>query len=290
MLEEKTHLPVFGVVPYLKVDIEDEDSLSDRLQVKNAVKPLDAAIVRLPHISNFTDFMPLEQHPLLGVRYVQTTRELGAPDCVILPGTKIPWTTCCGCASAGWKQPSASWPSAAHRYWGCAAATRCWARPWPTRKAPRAAARRPCAALACCPPKPPLPPKKRRTQSQATVTAAPFAGAHLTGYEIHTGRTTVQGAPFCTLADGTPEGCVQGQVFGTYLHGLFDSGELTEQFAAYLCRRKGIDPAAAAPISMQEYRTQQLDLLADGVRHNLDLAAVYAAMGLAQPAERGNDQ
>ena len=44
MLEEKTHLPVFGVVPYLKVDIEDEDSLSDRLQVKNAVKPLDAAI------------------------------------------------------------------------------------------------------------------------------------------------------------------------------------------------------------------------------------------------------
>ena len=60
MLEEKTHLPVFGVVPYLKADIEDEDSLSDRLQVKNAVKPLDAAIVRLPHISNFTDFMPLE--------------------------------------------------------------------------------------------------------------------------------------------------------------------------------------------------------------------------------------
>ena len=132
--------------------------------------------------------------------------------------------------------------------------------------------------------------EKRRTQSQATVTAEPFAGAHLTGYEIHTGRTTVQGAPFCTLADGTPEGCVQGQVFGTYLHGLFDSGELTEQFAAYLCCRKGIDPAAAAPISMQEYRTQQLDLLADGVRHNLDLAAVYAAMGLAQPAERGNDQ
>lgn len=120
--------------------------------------------------------------------------------------------------------------------------------------------------------------------------SAPFAGARMTGYEIHNGRTTVNGEPFCRLADGTPEGCVCKNVFGTYLHGLFDSGELTEQFAAHLCRRKGIDPAAAAPISMQEYRTQQLDLLADGVRHNLDLAAVYAAMGLAQPAERGNDQ
>ena len=88
MLEEKTHLPVLGVVPYLRVEIEDEDSLSDRLDTKAAVKPLDIAILRLPHVSNFTDFIPLEQHPLLGVRYVQRTRQLGAPDLVILPGTK----------------------------------------------------------------------------------------------------------------------------------------------------------------------------------------------------------
>ena len=88
MLEEKTHLPVLGVVPYLKVDIEDEDSLSERLDADKAVKPLDLAIVRLPHISNFTDFMPLEQHPLLGVRYVQNARTLGTPDLILLPGTK----------------------------------------------------------------------------------------------------------------------------------------------------------------------------------------------------------
>ena len=88
MLEEKTQLPVLGVVPYLKVDIEDEDSLSTRLDAGKTVHPLDAAILRLPHISNFTDFMPLEQHPLLGVRYVQNTRQLGTPDLIILPGTK----------------------------------------------------------------------------------------------------------------------------------------------------------------------------------------------------------
>ena len=88
MLEEKTQLPVLGVVPYLKVDIEDEDSLSTRLDAGRTVHPLDAAILRLPHISNFTDFMPLEQHPLLGVRYVQNTRQLGTPDLIILPGTK----------------------------------------------------------------------------------------------------------------------------------------------------------------------------------------------------------
>ena len=68
MLEEKTHLPVVGVVPYLKVDIEDEDSLSQRLEMRDGKKPLDAAIIRLPHLSNYPDFLPLEQHPLLGVR------------------------------------------------------------------------------------------------------------------------------------------------------------------------------------------------------------------------------
>ena len=88
MLEEKTHLPVVGVVPYLKVDIEDEDSLSQRLEMRDGKKPLDAAIIRLPHLSNFTDFMPLEQHPLLGVRYVSNAHELGAPDLILLPGTK----------------------------------------------------------------------------------------------------------------------------------------------------------------------------------------------------------
>ena len=263
MLEEKTHLPVFGVVPYLKVDIEDEDSLSDRLQVKNAVKPLDAAIVRLPHISNFTDFMPLEQHPLLGVRYVQTTRELGTPDCVILPGDDLLWLRQCGLEAAISKLAQRGTPVL-----GVCGGYQMLGQTVADPEGTESGRPQTLRGLGLLPTQTTFAAEKRRTQSQATVMEEPFAGAHLTGYEIHTGRTTV----------------------GTYLHGLFDSGELTEQFAAYLCRRKGIDPAAAAPISMQEYRTQQLDLLADGVRHNLDLAAVYAAMGLAQPAERGNDQ
>ena len=115
MLEEKTHLPVLGVVPYLRVDIEDEDSLSSRLESSTAVKPLDAAILRLPHISNFTDFMPLEQHPLLSVRYVQSPRQLGAPDVVILPGTKntiddLLWLRQCGLEAAVQKLATSGTP------------------------------------------------------------------------------------------------------------------------------------------------------------------------------------
>ena len=59
--------------------------------------------------------------------------------------------------------------------------------------------------------------------------------------------------------------------------------ELTEKLTAFLCRKKGIDPAGADLIPMEQYRQQQFDLLADGVRAALDLPAVYAAMGLAGP-------
>ena len=122
--------------------------------------------------------------------------------------------------------------------------------------------------------------EKHLTQTAARAAAVPFAGAALTGYEIHAGRTEVRGSAFCILADGTPEGCVQDGVFGTYLHGLFDTGELTEKLTAFLCKRKGIDPAGAELIPMEQYRQQQFDLLADGVRAALDMPAIYAAMGM----------
>ena len=166
MLEEKTQLPVLGVVPYLRVDIEDEDSLAPRLQNKSAVKPLDAAVLRLPHISNFTDFMPLEQHPLLGVRCVQSVRELGAPDLVILPGTKNTVNDCCGCASPGWRPLCSSWQQAARRCWASAAAISCWARRSTTVRAPRAAIRRRCAGWACCRRGRSLPPKSAAHRSR----------------------------------------------------------------------------------------------------------------------------
>ncbi|MDD6608708.1 MAG: cobyric acid synthase [Subdoligranulum variabile] len=284
MLEEKTRLPVVGVVPYLKVDIEDEDSLSERLQQKNAVKPLDVAIVRLPHISNFTDFMPLEQHPLLGVRYVQAARELGMPDLIILPGTKntvndLLWLRQCGLETAVQKLARRGTPVL-----GVCGGYQMLGGMLDDSAGTESGRPQTLRGLELLPTRTVFVLEKRRAQVTATA-AAPFAGAALTGYEIHTGRTTVEGAPFCTLADGTPDGCVQGSVFGTYLHGLFDSGELTEKLAALLCRRKGLAPETAAPLTMQAYREQQFDLLADGVRRALDMSAIYAAMGLAAPKE-----
>ena len=88
MLEQRVQKPICGVVPYTDVDLDDEDSVCERLSHHKAEKPLDIAVIRLPRISNFTDFSPLEAHPMLGVRYVSAPHQLGTPDLVILPGTK----------------------------------------------------------------------------------------------------------------------------------------------------------------------------------------------------------
>ena len=285
MLEEKTHLPVLGVVPYLKVDIEDEDSLSTRLDAEKAVKPLDLAIIRLPHISNFTDFIPLEQHPLLGVRYVQNARQLGTPDLFILPGTKntvddLLWLRQSGLEAALQKLAANGTPVL-----GVCGGYQMLGQQLDDPSGSESGHPQTLRGLGLLPTRTVFTEQKRRTQVSAVVSALPFAGAKLDGYEIHTGRTEVDGTPFCTQADGSPEGCVQDSVFGTYLHGLFDTGELTEKLVVYLCRRKGIDPAGADLIPMEQYRQQQFDLLADGVRHALDLDALYAAMGLKRRNE-----
>ena len=119
---------------------------------------------------------------------------------------------------------------------------------------------------------------KTRTRYRAQVKAEPFRGAELDGYEIHMGKTTVQGEPFCVFDDGRADGCCRGNAFGTYLHGLFDTGELTEKLAEYLCGRKGIDYCRAEPVSRTSYVQQQYDILAESVRKALDMERIYDIM------------
>ena len=88
MIEEITKTPVVGVVPYMELDIDDEDSLSERFNNKGTVDLIDIAVIRLPRISNFTDFNTFEYIPGVSLRYVKSVRELKDPDMIILPGTK----------------------------------------------------------------------------------------------------------------------------------------------------------------------------------------------------------
>ena len=87
MLENLVKVPCAGVVPYVTADIDDEDSLSERLG-DTARKEMDIAVIRLPRISNFTDFSAFEHFAGVSLRYVSERSRFGSPDMVILPGSK----------------------------------------------------------------------------------------------------------------------------------------------------------------------------------------------------------
>lgn len=279
MVEEKTGIPVLGVIPYIRVDIDDEDSLAPRLSAKSEVKPLDIAIIRIPRMSNFTDFAPLEAHEVIGARYVQSAEELHNPDMVIIPGTKstmddLLWMRQNGIESAIQKLASSGTPVLGvcggyqmmgeklqdpHHIEGDLEEMH---------------------GMGLLPTETTFTNLKTRTRFTADVKAKDFEGAKLDGYEIHMGESIVKGDPFLTLENGKDDGCACGTNFGTYLHGLFDTGELTEKLVKYLCDRKGIEYSEAAPISHSTYVEKQYDILADGVRAAMDFDKIYKIMGL----------
>lgn len=282
MLEDKTKIPVLGVVPKLNVDIEDEDSLSERLTMTKGIKPIDVAIIRLPHLSNFTDFMPLEQHSVLGVRYVERVGDLGIPDLVILPGTKNTMDDLCWLRESGLETAILRLAERKVLIIGVCGGYQMLGQMLDDPCGIESERARSLRGLGLLPIRTVFNEQKHCTQVSAVVKASALDGAKIVGYEIHAGRTEVKGEPFCILADGQAEGCVQDNVFGTYLHGLFDSGELSERLTAYLCERKGIDASKAVAIPMEEYRRRQFDILADGVRRSLDIEAIYRIMGIAR--------
>ena len=87
MLEKKGGIPVTGVIPYMELSLEDEDSLTERFSHKEKGN-IDLAVICYPRISNFTDFHVFEQIEGVSVRYVTSVQELHQPDLIFLPGSK----------------------------------------------------------------------------------------------------------------------------------------------------------------------------------------------------------
>ena len=275
-LEDLTGVPVLGVIPWLETDLDDEDSLAPRLTRRPETRPLDIAVIRLPHLSNFTDFTPLEQHPAVGLRYVNREEKLGNPDLVILPGTKntigdLRWLYRSGLGRAIRER----WQSGTAVFGVCGGYQMLGERLFDPEGVEEQGEQDGLGLLPC---RTVFTGEKTRTRRRAVCEEGPFAGAEIEGYEIHMGRTETAAGPFCRLEDGTPDGAAGDRVFGTYLHGLFDSGLLTDRLVQWLAGRKGISVSGDKPENRALYQNRQYDLLADAVRENLDLETVKRAM------------
>lgn len=277
-LEELTGIPILGAIPYLRVDLDDEDSLSPSLSRTAVRKPIDIAVIRFPRISNFTDFAPLERHPMLSVRYAERPEPLGTPDMVILPGTKstisdLLWMRQNGLESAILRLAADDTPilgiCGGYQMLGERIDDASGAES--SLPSVRGMGLLPCRTA--------FESEKTLTRVKAVVTGGALDGARLDGYEIHMGATETDGPPFCILENGERDGCRVGNVMGTYLHGLFESDELTETLSRRLCVRKGVRSDGGPAESWAQYKERQYDALAEGVRAALDMDAIRNIMG-----------
>ena len=276
-LEALCGVPVLGVLPWLKTELDEEDSLAPRLTRDSTPRALDIAVLRLPHLANFTDFAPLEDHPAIGLRYVNRLEQLGRPDLLLLPGTKNTMGDLVWLRESGFFAAIRTLAAGGTPVFGvCGGYQMLGAR----LDDPEGVERRgSLEGLGLLPVETRFVSEKLRARRRALCTAGPLAGARLEGYELHMGRTQrFGGEAFCTLEDGGEDGARLKNVFGSYLHGLFDSGELSAKLADFLAARRGIEIPHVTPPPRALRRERDYDRLADAVRKNLDLPAVYRAM------------
>lgn len=282
-LERLTGKAVLGVVPMLKVDVDDEDSLSSRLSGSGRVGLIDIAVIRLPRLSNFTDFNPLSRMEEVTLRYVGSPRELGSPDLILLPGTKntmddLRWLRQSGLEAAILKHAAA----------GGAVAGICGGYQMLGRSISdpeNVEGGGTLSGLGLLPTETVFYGEKTRTRVSGVFHApggsfSAMAGVPFEGYEIHMGRTeyleeTGPLVSFRTLSgEEHTDGAAAGNVWGCYVHGIFDRAESASALVNALRRRKGLADGGAA-VNWEEYKQQQYDLLADGLRAALDMERIY---------------
>ncbi|MBQ7143822.1 MAG: cobyric acid synthase [Oscillospiraceae bacterium] len=280
-LEDLIHIPVVGVVPWTRLDIDDEDSLSERLRDREAAL-VDIAVIRLPRLSNFTDFRALEGVEGVSVRYVTTPRQLGAPDLIILPGTKNTMEDLLWLRQSGLEARVLQFSAGGGPVLGiCGGYQMLGERLSDPEGVERGGELR---GLGLLPVETVFTKDKTRTRAAGrfgTLSGvfSALSGQRFTGYELHMGQTDSP-APAATLVDtvsGTErtDGCQRGNVLGSYVHGLLDGDEAAGALIYALAERKGVDPAELGRVNGEDHKQRQYDLLADTLRGSLDMDAVY---------------
>jgi adenosylcobyric acid synthase len=285
-LERRTGIPVLGVVPYLETGIDPEDSLaleSLRLKTPASREFVDIAVIRLPRISNFTDFLPLADAPDVRLRYVRSARELGEPDAVILPGTKntvedLTWLRRVGLAE-----------SIEHlRTRGTEIVGICGGYQMLGRSL-----HDPDGVESCSGMHPGLGwldiqtrfiPDKRTVRTSGETLIGWARGVRVSGYEIHMGRTErgPAASPVLRWTDGRLDGAVSedGGVWGTYLHGLFDNNAFAHAWINRLRGKKGLPPRSEEHLNLRADRKAIYARLSGWIREHVDMERVKRIMGL----------
>lgn len=293
VLEQLTGIPVMGVVPYMRVDIDDEDSLSERLHTGTKIGAVDIAVIRLPRLSNFTDFAVFEQMDDISLRYVDCVVDLGNPDLILLPGSKNTISDLLWLRQNGLEAAIQRGVQRGIVVFGICGGYQMMGQAIEDPEGVEGGGS--VKGMGLLPVNTMLEKQKHRTQVTGIFKGlegdlSGLSGLGFHGYEIHHGRTEyLQGAkPLSVLeqqADGNPacgaereglvDGACQRNIYGSYVHGIFDDAGVAEKIVRALLSKKGIDPEMVRVPDREGYKQQQYDILAEGIRKNINMDMLY---------------
>lgn len=271
MIEDIIKRPVLGVVPYMEVDIDDEDSLSMKEKGSKVSGFVDIVVIRTPRISNFTDFNAFEQFEGVGVRYVKSPREIGDPDMIIIPGTKstmgdLKWLRETGMETRIQKHASKGKP-----VFGICGGYQMLGQYLKDEHGVEGGGEMKGIGL--------LPhstefseSKTRKSQigKLANVNGIfkGLSGMEYEGYEIHMG-----------ISPGFGNIINEENIYGTYIHGIFDRSEISTEIINSLMKSKGIEVSHKDVIDMDKYKEKQYEILAENLEKAIDVDKLLAVLG-----------
>ncbi len=291
-IEELLDRPVLGVIPHAKFAIDEEDSLTDRLSARAGGGDIRVAVLRLPRLSNFTDFAVFDSLPGVCLTYVDEAAGLDEADLIVIPGSKNTIEDMRHLAESGFAERLRRLAEQGRVICGICGGFQILGRMIHDPHGVESSLAS-LPGLGLLDVETTFAQDKHTTQSRLTLREhpGPLAGTEgltLAGYEIHMGETTA-GPAAIPLAGGEagPAGAVnrEGNVFGSYLHGFFDNLDFTRRLLDNLRRRKGLEGVSEAgdPAAYyQDLKEREYDRLADLVEAHLPFERLLEIAGLAE--------
>jgi adenosylcobyric acid synthase len=280
-LQDYTKIPVLGVLPWFDSTLPAEDSLS-LLDIRNSKNNYDLkiSIIKLPHISNFTDFDPLEAEGNILIEYIEPHKSLGYPDAVIIPGTKTTIADLAILEKTGMLRQIKEYVSAGGTIMGICGGFQILGNKIVDPEHLEGSITE-YSALDLLPIETILKPEKITRQREVSANY-PQQGLPVDGYEIQQGYTELnlvlckqRKTKYYPLFDDNSLGLVNENqtIWGCYLHGIFDNGAWRRSWLNHLRKKRGLDILPTGVPNYREYREQMLNNLAEHVKKHINLSA-----------------
>jgi adenosylcobyric acid synthase len=280
-LEDIIKIPVLGAMPYYNLDIEDEDSVTERI-INNKKKSdgLDIVVIRLPYMSNFTDFNSLSRLENISLRYVNEAKDIGNPHLLIIPGSKNTIEDLKFLKEKGIYNEVVKLEKTNTIIFGICGGYQILGEVIEDRFGIEGEIRTE-KGFGLLPIKTIFNKEKITKQASGKITSNRLESINeieVSGYEIHNGETTINNEDniFIKLDSGEVAGAInnKGNVLGTYLHGIFDNGDFLFAFVKLLLEKNNINNEYNNIISYNEYKNNELNKLAEILEDNIDMLKV----------------